>query len=724
MKKSITRMTAVTLVSVMCLAACQKADFTPQPVPEQPSGETPAAQGWTVAIEATIGAGTKALAEDPDTHKLMAAFETTDNIYVFNRTKNNIDSSPLHPDRSGATAVLTGTLSDTFKNYSGTYDAYSEGDELVLCYNGSNLGSFNYKKQKGTLATVADYAMTVMTISAEDVASKTITGSASFDNMQSIFGFRFTNGSETVPARAVEITTDGKLLVHQYNVRASALSPSPSSYYGAVSIVADDPISEMVYAALRNDNTGDDTYHFLVNDGAGHLYGGEKAAPEGKIVNGKFYTSTITLTPVTLPAVTLTETGTPVGPNAAWDPTLVSYGWSNLMFGYANYGNLTISGNSYGSWFEWMTSDNSGGDRTITLDGATITNPNGGYTPLENQDGNFTLILNGNNSITTTGSPAISFSGSAIYFQGNGTLAITAATSEKYHSVKGIRGSDDTPCPTAMSGYTLTISDGTDNGDGTTTWVYTVAPEVTVEMVDLGLPSGTLWAKYNLGVEDPTVDVYGNYYSWGETTPKKGVHTFATYQLGDGTDNYSCLTKYIIADDHTYAAPIDGKTQLEPADDAATVALGSAYSIPTADDWIELWSGQYVTFTWSSVKCVNPDFPDLYPNVSTSVYGILVRSRSNGNTIFLPAAGYWGDNTSVISRGKDGSTCFYWSSTLYAFPNSYPCSFDAYCLNEGKSLFYYDVTVGGADPNNALSLNSMPHRARCQGMPVRPVKHP
>ena len=173
------------------------------------------------------------------------------------------------------------------------------------------------------------------------------------------------------------------------------------------------------------------------------------------------------LTQVELPTVTLTASGTSVGPNAAWDETLVKEEWPNLSFGYANYGDLTISGNSNGSWFEWFTQDASGGSRTITLNGTTITEPDGNHIPLENKDGNFTLILSGDNSITTSGSPAISFSGSSILFQGIGTLTITAATSEASNCVKGIKGSDAAPSPEAASGYALTISDGVDNGNGT-----------------------------------------------------------------------------------------------------------------------------------------------------------------------------------------------------------------------------------------------------------------
>lgn len=476
MEKTFKFISAMALIAAMCLSACNKVEITEDPI-DEPGIEVTPSQGWKVAISATMGgAGTKALAEDPDTHNLIATFETTDNIFVYNKTKKTMDSSPLHPDRDGASVTLTGTLAGS----------YEEGDELVLCYNSGSTGIFNYKDQEGTLPTVADYAKAEINITAEDVSDNTITGAAAFVNMQSIFGFNFTDGTDRVPVKALEVKTDGNKLVTRYGLWQNYLNPNPYQYYGGITIVADDPLSGAVYVALRNDNEGDDTYHFLVNDGAGHLYSGNKTAPAGKIVNGKFYSSTVALTPVALPSVTITAAGTPVGPNAPWDPTLINYGWSDLMFGYANYGDLTISGNSNGSWFEWLTSDHSGGDRTVTLDGATITNPLAETVPLENQDGSFTLVLSGANSITRTaasygeGIPAISFMGNSICFQGDGTLAVTAATEEAYHCVKGIRGTDSAPNPAAASGYTLTISDGVDNGDGTTTWVYTVRPEATL----------------------------------------------------------------------------------------------------------------------------------------------------------------------------------------------------------------------------------------------------
>lgn len=468
MKRHFAYVPAFAFIAAICLVACSKVEQDNSI--DNAGKEGSSGQGWTVSIQATKAVESKALSEDSDTHKLIATFETTDDIYVYNKTKNVVDTNPLHPDRNGASVLLTGTLS-------GDYD---ENDELVLCYKSSNNGIFSYYTgQKGTLETVADFAKATITVSANDAATKSITGAATFENMQSIFGFRFTDGTSVIPTRAVRVSTSEAKLV--YLVRSLTNSYIPAVSYGASSVVADNPISGTVYMALCNENTGDDTYHFYVNDGDGHLYYGEKAAPGGKIVNGKFYTSTVTLTPVALPTVTLTETGMPVGPNSPWEPTLAYYGWYNYMFGYANYGDLTISGNTNGCWFEWMAQSGSGLDKTVTLDGATVTNPEEGSYPIENQSGTLTIVLYGDNSITTDGRPAIAYNDTdhIIRFKGNGTLTITSSESS-YGCEKGLRcygySSTNPGRPTAADGYELTISAGTDNGDGTTTWVYSVRP--------------------------------------------------------------------------------------------------------------------------------------------------------------------------------------------------------------------------------------------------------
>ena len=147
--------------------------------------------------------------------------------------------------------------------------------------------------------------------------------------------------------------------------------------------------------------------------------------------------------------------------------------------------------------------------------------------------------------------------------------------------------------------------------------------------VDLGLPSGTLWATCNVGANSP--EGYGDYFAWGETTPKS-VYSWDTYQYGDG----STFTKYTGS---------DGLTTLLPEDDAATANLGSGWRMPTKEEFEELYNN--TTVTWTQLNGVN---------------GRLF-TASNGNSLFLPAAGGRYES-SLYDAGSHG---LYWSSSLHAY---------------------------------------------------------
>ena len=102
------------------------------------------------------------------------------------------------------------------------------------------------------------------------------------------------------------------------------------------------------------------------------------------------------------------------------------------------------------------------------------------------------------------------------------------------------------------------------------------------DYVDLGLPSGTLWATCNVGANAP--EAYGDYFAWGETTPKLS-YDWSTYKYGAAYDQ---LTKY--CDDSSYGrfGFADQKTTLEASDDVATVNWGAGWRMPTAEQWEEL----------------------------------------------------------------------------------------------------------------------------------------
>ena len=159
------------------------------------------------------------------------------------------------------------------------------------------------------------------------------------------------------------------------------------------------------------------------------------------------------------------------------------------------------------------------------------------------------------------------------------------------------------------------------------------------DYVDLGLPSGTLWATCNVGANAP--EEYGDYFAWGETTPKT-TYVWSNYEYCNGGDGWNTLTKYCNNSSYGYNGFTDNLTVLEASDDAATAQWGSGWRMPTQAEWQELLNN--TTKIW------------------TTQNGLKGKrfTASNGKSIFLPAAGVRFDD--LHSAGTWG---FYWSSSLY-----------------------------------------------------------
>lgn len=182
------------------------------------------------------------------------------------------------------------------------------------------------------------------------------------------------------------------------------------------------------------------------------------------------------------------------------------------------------------------------------------------------------------------------------------------------------------------------------------------------DWVDLGLPSGLLWATRNVGASSP--EDYGDYFAWGETTPTSS-HSWDTYRYCIETSpGYYELTKYCSDSIYGYNYFSDNLTTLQPYDDAATVNYGGR--TPTEEEWEELID---------HTTCEG-----IYRN---GIFGRLF-TGTNGNSIFLP------------NRGG-GSLCVYWSSSLCTY---YPMDAITY-----ESLY-----------------NSTWVEERCDGYPVRAVR--
>jgi hypothetical protein len=147
------------------------------------------------------------------------------------------------------------------------------------------------------------------------------------------------------------------------------------------------------------------------------------------------------------------------------------------------------------------------------------------------------------------------------------------------------------------------------------------------EYVDLGLPSGILWATCNIGANSP--EEYGDYFAWGEVEPKE-EYTKNNYKYWD-TDN-NCHTKY---------NSTDNKIILDIQDDAANINWGDVWRMPTVEEFQELLDN----CTWSKTT-----------KNGISGYAVI---NSNGDNIFLPFAGC--HSTNLVDSSYYG---FYYNNSL------------------------------------------------------------
>jgi len=184
------------------------------------------------------------------------------------------------------------------------------------------------------------------------------------------------------------------------------------------------------------------------------------------------------------------------------------------------------------------------------------------------------------------------------------------------------------------------------NGDGdidvadVEVLIDAIKNEQSYDYVDLGLPSGLLWATKNLGAD--SLEDYGDYFAWGETTPQSdNSYSWDSYKWCKGSS--TTLTKYCNDSRYGYNGFTDTKTVLDAEDDAATVNLGGKWRMPTIAEFEELIYN--TTSEWITQNGVN---------------GRKFTSKTNGNSIFFPAAGgRWDDR--LYNAGSCG---YYWSSSL------------------------------------------------------------
>ena len=186
-------------------------------------------------------------------------------------------------------------------------------------------------------------------------------------------------------------------------------------------------------------------------------------------------------------------------------------------------------------------------------------------------------------------------------------------------------------------------------------------------LIDLGLPSGTKWACCNVGASVPTD--CGNYFAWGETAPKAS-YNWDNYKWCKKNGDNIVITKYHYN--------VDGKSRLDPEDDAATANWGGNWKMPS-----------YLQIQELLDNCTNED------TKVNGVSGRVFKSNINDKSVFFPATGYRYESSLYLL----GSVGEYWSCVAY---DTTPYS---------GGLFIEGGGIGSVFAG----------KARCVGMAVRPV---
>ena len=179
------------------------------------------------------------------------------------------------------------------------------------------------------------------------------------------------------------------------------------------------------------------------------------------------------------------------------------------------------------------------------------------------------------------------------------------------------------------------------------------------DVVDLGLPSGTLWCKYNLGVNPNQLskaeDWYGDYYALGELRSNKSKYNWNNYKFGKA---FNKLTKYCSNPEYGLNGFTDNLTKLLPEDDVAyqfKKCHNFKFHIPTKEQFEELL--KYTKNYW--VNNYDPNKIKHDPEDDGGIQGLNGRvfEGKNKNQLFIPAGG-----RHINSRV--GTDCYLWSSSL------------------------------------------------------------
>ena len=192
--------------------------------------------------------------------------------------------------------------------------------------------------------------------------------------------------------------------------------------------------------------------------------------------------------------------------------------------------------------------------------------------------------------------------------------------------------------------------------------------------VDLGLPSGLLWATCNVGAKEPWEN--GLYFSWGNVD-------------GHAKDSVCGFSETEYAS--TPGASLTDSIPVDAGYNAARANFGGSWRMPTTDEFAELCKKRYTTNEWVTQNGVN---------------GRRITSKINGNSVFFPASGYC-DGTSLDDEGASG---YCWTSSFYSQTCAYLSSFDCdyiYPQNYCNRKYGFPVRAVLDHPKDSLLIKAI-----------------
>lgn len=225
--------------------------------------------------------------------------------------------------------------------------------------------------------------------------------------------------------------------------------------------------------------------------------------------------------------------------------------------------------------------------------------------------------------------------------------------------------------------------------------------------VDMGLPSGVLWAKANIDITTQSgfQEVDGavsplkyecSFCSWGNIdmyNPTSSSSFSGAYNWGGVNESEPYYDGQVYGSTPGNALTAD----FGPSYDAARRHLGAPWRMPTNEEFAELFSNiEYIDADGNLVTEANSVAKTAADKRVTvnGIVGLRLRSKINGSVLFFPASGY-GYGTTWNDRGGYG---YYWSSSWRS-------------ARYARSLLFYS---GGVSPQYTLN--------RCYGFAVRPVQ--